>query len=227
MNKSYSITEVDLTPSYSELLSRELWENISSLEICEFRKESSEHRPKTTCQLLYTANGIYGLFNVEDQYVKAIHSGFQVPVCEDSCVEFFVKPESAKGYFNFEFNACGAILASYITNHKRTPEGFEGFTMLKLEDLQRIQAEPSIPSPVLEEITDPLTWSLAFFIPFDIFAKYANGFKLPEHGTSWKANFYKCGDKTSHPHWAAWSPVKELNFHLPECFGTIEFLENR
>ena len=42
-------------------------------------------------------------------------------------------------------------------------------------------------------------------------------------GRAWRANFYKCGDQTSHPHWAAWSPVDELNFHLPRCFGTIAF----
>ena len=30
------------------------------------------------------------------------------------------------------------------------------------------------------------------------------------HG-AWRANFYKCGDDTSHPHWAAWSPLKKVN----------------
>ncbi|MEW6117215.1 MAG: carbohydrate-binding family 9-like protein, partial [Nitrospirota bacterium] len=39
----------------------------------------------------------------------------------------------------------------------------------------------------------------------------------------WRANFYKCGDATSHPHWASWAPVEALNFHLPHCFGTICF----
>ena len=35
--------------------------------------------------------------------------------------------------------------------------------------------------------------------------------------------FFKCGDKTSHPHWASWNPVDELNFHLPRCFSEIIF----
>ena len=39
----------------------------------------------------------------------------------------------------------------------------------------------------------------------------------------WKANFYKCGDETLHPHFGCWNPVvaEEPNFHLPEFFGTL------
>jgi hypothetical protein len=46
----------------------------------------------------------------------------------------------------------------------------------------------------------------------------------PMSSQSWRDNFYKCGDQTSHPHWASWSPVDDLNFHLPRCFGTICFV---
>ena len=42
-------------------------------------------------------------------------------------------------------------------------------------------------------------------------------------GATWRANFYKCGDETSHPHWLSWSPVKELNFHAPDDFGELKF----
>jgi hypothetical protein len=35
---------------------------------------------------------------------------------------------------------------------------------------------------------------------------------------------YKCADQTSHPHWAAWSAVNTLNFHVPDCFGAVQFM---
>jgi hypothetical protein len=44
-----------------------------------------------------------------------------------------------------------------------------------------------------------------------------------ENGNLWRANFYKCGHDTSHPHRGAWSPVDELNYHLPRCFGRLGF----
>jgi hypothetical protein len=42
-------------------------------------------------------------------------------------------------------------------------------------------------------------------------------------GKSGAATFLKCAAEVSHPHWAAWSPTDELNFHLPRCFGELTF----
>ena len=38
-----------------------------------------------------------------------------------------------------------------------------------------------------------------------------------------KANVYKCGDKTVHPHYLAWNPVDSSvpDYHRPESFGTM------
>ena len=40
-----------------------------------------------------------------------------------------------------------------------------------------------------------------------------------------KANVYKCGDKTEHPHYLAWNRVEAPapDFHRPECFGEMIF----
>ena len=39
------------------------------------------------------------------------------------------------------------------------------------------------------------------------------------------ANFYKCGDDTTKPHYISWNPVKSINpdFHRPEHFGILNF----
>jgi hypothetical protein len=68
-----------------------------------------------------------------------------------------------------------------------------------------------------------VTWTLEFFIPLELLEKYV-GSVGNVRGSEWKANFYKCGDETSHPHWVSWQPVPKLNFHMPECFGTVMFL---
>jgi hypothetical protein len=64
---------------------------------------------------------------------------------------------------------------------------------------------------------------VAYRIPLALFEAYAGALgALP--GTSWRANFYKCADRTSHPHWGAWNPIGEvLNFHKPETFGELRF----
>ena len=199
------------------------WRHVPALPIAHFRPESSSHRPNTQVRLVADDQRIYGLFRVEDRFVRCVHTGFQSPVYKDSCVEFFVQPRPDKGYFNFEFNCGGAILASYITDATRTADGFKAFERLSPEDGARIAVWASLPAVVSPEITGKTTWFLAFQIPLDLLSQYVGPLHLGEDAL-WRANFYKCGDETSHPHWAAWHPVDALNFHLPHCFGQLMFV---
>ena len=225
MGKIYNIVKIERPPYQERFLSDKIWEDIADIKICEFRKESSRHRPQTTCRMFYDNSGLYALFYVKDRYVKAVYSKSGDPVYEDSCVEFFVQPSVNSGYFNFEFNCCGTLLATYITDPARTENGFAEYTPLDAADIKNILIYPSVTGILKEEITTPFEWKLGFFIPFSLFANYAKT-ATPSPGDEWRANFYKCGDKTSHPHWGAWSPVPELNFHIPESFGHLKFMGN-
>ncbi len=198
------------------------WENMPHLELNCFRPESSGHRPITKAKLLYDSKLLKGIFQVQDQYVRCIHTEFQKPVYQDSCVEFFVQPKPDYGYFNFEFNCGGTLLASYITDPTRIGTDLKEYTPLTRKEVEQMNIYHSLPRKVFPEIQQKITWHLEFSIPFLLFEKYIG--TLPDiRGNTWKANFYKCGDQTSHPHWASWSPVTELNFHLPACFGNICF----
>lgn len=171
---------------------------------------------------MYDKEGLHLIFRVHDQYVRSVQTELNGPVCSDSCVEFFVKPKVDKGYINFEVNCGGTLLASYIEDHTRSSDGFAKYQMLTVADAQMLSVYHSMPETVEPELTEPTTWINQLFIPFALFEKYVG--ELGEiSGQTWRANLYKCGDNTSHPHWASWNPVNELNFHLPECFGTIKF----
>ncbi|MBO4512195.1 MAG: hypothetical protein J5746_05485, partial [Victivallales bacterium] len=37
----------------------------------------------------------------------------------------------------------------------------------------------------------------------------------------WTANFYKCADQTSHPHWITWAPLTVTNYHQPNQFQAL------
>lgn len=199
------------------------WNQAETLELTYFRPEGSDHRPKTAVRLLHDQTGIFGLFRVEDRYVRSIHVEYLSSVYKDSCVEFFVKPKQQGGYFNFEFNCGGALLCSYIISPTRTPEGFQDFVRLSEEDWKQVMIYHSMPEIVEPEISGPLAWFLEFFIPISLLEKYVGAIGNVS-GQSWQANFYKCGDETSHPHWASWTPLPEKNFHAPDCFGTLSFV---
>jgi len=200
----------------------QFWEQLPVIEIKHFLSQSSGHRPRTVVGLAYDAQGIHGRFEVEDRFVRCMRTDYGSEVWKDSCVEFFAEPKPGRGYFNFEFNCGGAFLVNHILDPTRTPEGFKEFTRLPEDFARQIQVRPSLP-PVLEpELTEPTNWTLEFHIPFVLFERYVG--PLGEvAGQTWRGNFFKCADESSHPHWAAWSPVDEFNFHLPRCFGALRF----
>jgi cellulose/xylan binding protein with CBM9 domain len=64
---------------------------------------------------------------------------------------------------------------------------------------------------------------VAMRIPFAMMESYVSATGDPR-GQTWRGNLFKCGDETSHPHWASWAPIgQELNFHQPEKFGELRF----
>jgi hypothetical protein len=93
-----------------------------------------------------------------------------------------------------------------------------------VEDIKQIEIAHSMPQRVDPEITEPTTWTLEYRIPLVVLEKVSSVTR-PKHGAVWRANFYKCADKSSNPHWITWSPVEndKPNFHLPGYFGRLEF----
>jgi hypothetical protein len=143
-------------------------------------------------------------------------------VWKDSCVEFFVQPNGRGGYFNFEFNCGGAFLCCFITDETRVPSGFRSFIRIPENAAKNVKVRSTLPPKNDPEISEPLEWSLEFFIPFDFLREFSRDFGEVK-GQQWRGNFFKCAEEISHPHWASWSPVDEFNFHLPRCFGNLQF----
>ncbi len=233
MSSTTLASEATILPTYRVGFSRQGpslnadWENAAwsaaeTLEVRHFRPESSAHRPRTFARLLHSPEGISGIFCVEDRFVRCLRTEYLSEVWKDSCVEFFAQPKPDRGYFNFEFNCGGAHLCSYIVNPERTPDGFKEFTRIPAELGRTVLVRSSLPRIVEPEIAEPLTWTLRFFIPFAFFEHYV-GPLGSAGGQTWRGNFFKCAEENSHPHWAAWTPVDEFNFHLPRCFGEIKF----
>lgn len=196
------------------------WKKAETADISNFLPKSSEHRPKVQARLLVDAEALYGIYAVDDRYVRCVHDQFQSSVCKDSCVEFFVRPKADGNYFNFEFSGGGTLLCYYIPVDADGKGILAKRQELTPEEGEMVTVRSTLPKVVAEEIVEPISWRLAFRVPFALLARYAGPLKADD---AWTCNFYKCGDETSHPHWAAWSPVDAFNFHLPRCFGRAVF----
>lgn len=219
----YQIRRAVAAPSLSGSWSDAAWASAVTAEIACFRPESRAHRPRTQARLLYDDQALHGIFRVEDRYVRCVNQGFQAPVCRDSCVEFFFQPDVGPGYFNLEMNAGGSFLCMYVRDCRRTPEGFADYDFMRPEDGAKVALWHSLPERVEPELTEPTTWLVQFRLPFAALEPYCGPVGALA-GRNWRGNFYKCGDQTSQPHWASWSPVDEKNFHLPRCYASLRFV---
>ncbi|HEX5221855.1 MAG TPA: carbohydrate-binding family 9-like protein [Verrucomicrobiae bacterium] len=201
----------------------EAWSGLAAAEVNQFLPQSSNHRPRTLVRVAHDGQNLVGRFEVEDRFVRSVRTEYGSEVWKDSCVEFFVEPKPGRGYFNFEFNCGGAFLVNHIIDPTRTPNGFKDFTRLPASVAKQVKVRTSLPQIVQPEITEPITWTLEFRIPFSVFDDYVGPLGKVA-GETWHGNFFKCAEENSHPHWAAWSPVSEFNFHVPQCFGTLRLI---
>ena len=223
MALSYTIGRADRPPALEGGWSSTDWRGVRQADVARFHPRSSDHRPRTVVKMLHSTEGLHVHFRVSDRYVRVAHVGFQERVHKDSCVECFVRPGGTGGYLNFEMNAGGSLLVSFIEDWTRTPKGFRRCHNLDVRWDERIQRFHTLPARIDPEMAGPVDWSVQYTIPWSLFLE-VTGLGRPGPGDDWTGNFYKCADETSHPHWASWSPIGDaLNFHAPERFGRLVF----
>lgn len=165
--------------------------------------------PESYGQMILTEKSLKVKLVVKEQNPRCMISEFNGNVFQDSCVEFFISPNGTVSYFNMEFNSNGVMLLGF-----------------KAPDLRRIRMECENYRELfnIKPFLGEDFWSVEFDIPKDFILKYFPNATFGEN-SSMKCNFYKCGDCTNSPHYAAWNSVEweTPNFHLPQFFGNVIF----
>lgn len=189
-------------------------------ELSNFMGDLPAHFPKTKFQLGYNQNAIILRFDVDDNFVIANSENHFDKVWQDSCVEIFFTPSNniEDGYFNLEINCSGKVYFQHQKSKRNE------VNRIDITDIDKLNIKTSFSGTIKEEIIKPINWFIECEIPFDILAKYSK-VEFPIKGVEWRANFNKCADSSSHPHWLTWNKIDypEPNFHLPEFFGILRF----
>jgi hypothetical protein len=220
MIQKYKVQKISEQPEINAVWDKMPWRGIEPLQVKNYMGDKPEHFPITQAKVAYDNTAIYVIFRVEDRYVRAVAGKNQGPVYLDSCVEFFFSPENdiKEGYFNLEMN-CGGTMLFHHQMEPRTRQ-----TIISEQHIQQVEVAHTLPAIIDPEIDRDTIWIVEYRIPFSVLSNY-HTFSTPEAGSVWRANFYKCADQTSHPHWLTWAPVDfpRPNFHLPQYFGILEF----
>ncbi len=133
----------------------------------------------------------------------------------DSCVEFFLSPEGNDDYYNLECNCIGTKLLGFRKLGAQSEHASDSI-------MDNIQVYSSLGNEPFEEKTGSFSWYLEAKIPWSSFWQHQIS---NVKGKSMKANFYKCGDELSKPHYLSWNPIhtEQPSFHQPHFFGELIF----
>lgn len=169
--------------------------------------------PKVVFSIARSRTHLFIKYSVRGLDLRAMALEDNGNVWEDSCCEFFVSHPSDGTYYNFEMNCIGTLLAS-----KRYSR--EASEKIPPSVLKRVIRHSTLPHERVEERGKVFEWEVWMGIPLDLMGLDSEN--LPPY---LMANFYKCGDKTGHPHFLSWNPISTPapDFHRPEFFGKIIF----
>ena len=184
------------------------WERLPKIEINEKCVKDFDADISTFAQICYDENAFYLHFSSDEHPVRAEVKDPLGETCEDSCMEFFFRPDpSDMRYFNFEFNPA---LCPFI-----------GFGR-GIAGLIRLFPRKKLFCPKACVKDDG--WELYYSIPFSFVRQFFPDF-APHSGEKILANFYKCGEKTEKEHYYCWSTPadRECAFHCPEFFCELVF----
>jgi hypothetical protein len=217
--KAYRVKRMKGAPTVDADWNKPAWADVTPLTLEYYMGQEPSHRPRVQAKIAYDDDFIYVIWRVEDNYVLARKTKQQESVSQDSCVEFFFTPGGDTdriGYFNIETSCIGTMM--FASNVPGIPNS------VTPADIGEVAVASSLKGPIDAEITTPTTWTLEYRIPLAVLEKHSK-VQRPEPGLTWRANFYKCADGSSHPHWLTWSHVDRPapSFHAPRSFGELIF----
>jgi len=223
--KKVNITEKAPWDEVLKALENAEWNIIDAVNWSKF-----DYCPQVHFRMVYNNTSFLLHYKVKEQSVRAIATVDNGEVWKDSCVEFFVTPANDGIYYNFEFNCIGTCLLAAGPARNGREAASPAITSL-------IRRLPSLGRHPFEERKGDTEWDIKLVIPFACLFKHpgfspnpsptlpeGEGVETEKIGTV-RANFYKCGDGLSVPHYISWNPIdtEKPDFHRPEFFGIVRF----
>jgi hypothetical protein len=174
------------------------------------------YKPEVRFNIAYRGKEIFLKYYIKENYFKSEKTETNQMVCEDSCVEFFVSPADDGIYYNFEFNGIGTCLSG--TGTCREDSALASPAMIS--GIRRLTSAGNLP---VKEKRGEFLWTITLAFPGEVFFRH----EIKElRGKIFRANFYKCGDKLSKPHYLTWNPIDTAapDYHQPGYFGQLKFV---
>lgn len=174
------------------------------------------YAPEVSFRMFHTGAWLALRYDVREACTAALVAKDNGEVWTDSCVEFFIAPDTS-GYYNFETSCIGQLLLGFRQSRTEAEHA-------PVEVLATVRRITSLPRETFAERQGDNRWSLTLLIPPQALFCHA---LTDWSGLRARVNLYKCGDNLSQPHFLSWRPIETAtpDFHRPEFFENIECAE--
>jgi hypothetical protein len=182
------------------------------------RRPSSAKDYTARFKILYSAKGLYVLFDGADAKLTATKTADYDELWKEDVFECFFWPdEKHTVYFEYEISPLGYELPILVPNLDKK---FRGWRPWQYEGDRKIKKAVHISGGEQKSGADIAGWTAEVFIPYELLTPLSN--VPPKPGTKWRANFYRCDyDGGKQSSWD-WSRVG-ASFHEYQKFGTLVF----
>jgi hypothetical protein len=175
-------------------------------------------RYESRAKVLYSATGLYFLFDCEDRKLTCTMTQDFDDIYKEDVVEVFLWPdESHVLYFEYEISPLGVELPILVSNYRMV---YMGWRPWHYEGERKIRSATAVRGGPKASLAAVKGWSAEFFIPFALFRGMGN--TPPQPGARWRGNLYRIDYDEGQTLWA-WSPRTGGNFHNYPGFGTLLF----
>jgi hypothetical protein len=198
------------------------WAKAKSVGDFKFAWYKSGKQEQTVAKLLWNDEYLYVAYRCEDAHIFATRTKRGSDVWLDDCVEVFTAPDPDRphDYFNIEMNVNGVCLEGHHPNGVDT----DARPRWRAEG---IQIAATVQGTKNDDSDTDDHWVLEAAIPLAAFRRVAKH-TPPKAGDVWRLNLNRLGGKTNEQ-FSQWSPssTKVPQFHAPDDFGKVTFLEMR
>ncbi len=184
---------------------------------------AEEASNKTRMKFLYSAKGLYVLFDGADSKLTSTIDRDFANLWEEDCFELFLWPdEKQPSYFEYEISPLNHELPLLISSQDGQRRRWQPwyFDEGNGETSRKVRRATSTTGGPKQSGASISGWQAELFIPYGMLQPLPN--VPPKPGTHWRANFYRVDHDDKKATGWSWVPVRG-SFHDLEKFGTLAF----
>ncbi len=237
LKREYHIKKTSIAPKIDGKIQDRVWKN--AMWTSDFVDITGDlgKRPslRTRTKMLWDDNILYIAVEMQEPHLWATLTHHDALMYQDHDFEVFIDPGGDQtNYFEIEVNALNTTMELLMNKPYR-----KGGTYDMGWNADGMRTAVELKGTLNQQLDTDTGWTLEMAIPFTALKKEGRVFH-PAKGSTWRINFSRVewsmemkegiysvkrnaqGKKLPEDNWV-WSPIGEINMHIPEQWGYIIF----